>query len=108
MRKAAATAKREAQRVAVGRQIFDVQRSHIAFDLKGRRYLSRTLEGAMSEAEHAYGLDEDYDRAAHLARVAAFLVHREAMLFKADPQRWITRWKGLRDDQGLPAEGIRT
>ena len=71
------TAKREARRVEVGREVWHVQRMLAAFNYRGRQYLSRTVEETMKAAECAFSLDEgDYDRASHLAKVTAFLIRR--------------------------------
>jgi hypothetical protein len=79
----------------VARQLVDVGRSLNAFNHGDEQYLSRTVDGAMKEAEAAF-VDDDYDRAEHLAQVVAYLVRREAPKFAADPKMWIETRRELR------------
>ena len=101
-------ATKQDRRIAVGREVFAVQRSLHAFDYRKRCYLSKTVEDVMRECERAYALDNDYARAEHLVKIIAYLVRREAPKFAANPKRWIAVWRERREQQGLPQEGIRT
>jgi hypothetical protein len=98
-----ATAKR---RTAVAHQVVAAQRSLGAFAYRHRLYSSKTVMDVMRECERAFSIDKDYDRAEHMVKIIAFLIRREAPKFAADPKRWIELWKGRRELQGLPAEGI--
>jgi hypothetical protein len=98
----------EARRLTVARQLVDVGRSLHVFDFEGEQYLSRVVSKTMREAERAFSDAADaehfsgevaqvyYDRAEHLAKVVAFLVHREAPKFAANPQQWIETRRELR------------
>jgi hypothetical protein len=79
---------------AVARLLFDVGRSLSVFEFEGRRYLSRPIDKAMTEAERAFA-DEDYDRAEHLAKVIACMVRRETPKFTANPKARIERLQEL-------------
>jgi hypothetical protein len=81
------------------RQVVAAQRSLGAFDHKGEQYLSQTVQEVMRECEAAFSMD-DYARSAHLVKIIAYLVRREAPQFAANPTRWIDRWRGLREEQG--------
>jgi hypothetical protein len=51
------------------------------------------LLDVMRQSEGAFAA-EDYDRAEHLARVAACVACREAPKFAADPRGWVKPWYG--------------
>jgi hypothetical protein len=92
--------KRTPRAIEVARLLVEVGKSLDAFDhgehvpFEGQpRYLSRTACETMRQAEKAFS-DEDYDRAEHLAKVVAVVVKREALIFAADPKRWI-EWRAL-------------
>jgi hypothetical protein len=99
------TAKR---RTAVAHQVVAAQRSLGAFAYERRLYSSQTVMDVMRECERAFSIDKDYDRAEHLVKIIAFLIQREAPKFAADPKKWIELWKGRRELQGLPTEGVPT
>jgi hypothetical protein len=103
-----ATELMEARRLTVARQLVQVGRSFNAFNFEGEQYLSRAVLGTMKEAERAFsdatnaecfsveGAQAHYDRAERLARAVAFLLHREAPKFAANPQQWIETRQELR------------
>lgn len=87
---------RQASRSAVARRIAEVKRlldGSVLFD--GAAYRSLAVEHAMLDCDREFSLAEDghcdYGRAAHLAEVVAFMVHREQRLHDADPARWLKR-----------------
>jgi hypothetical protein len=85
------------KRTGAAHQVVAAQRLLSAFDYNGRQYLSKTVEEVMRECERAFSMDKDYDRSAHLVKIIAYLVRREAPKFAANPQRWIDAWKARRE-----------
>jgi hypothetical protein len=84
------TALDDARRLAVGRQIWEVQCSLAAFDFGDEQFLLTSVDEAMRETEAAFYY-EDFDKAERLAKVTNYLVQREIPKFTDNPQRWIAK-----------------
>jgi ribonuclease BN (tRNA processing enzyme) len=79
----------------VAQMLLDIGRSLRVFYYGDKQYVSKAVSQTMLDAEAAFAKGE-YDRAEHLAKVAAAIVARDAKKFVADPDHWVQKWKALR------------
>jgi hypothetical protein len=83
--------------VALANKILDVQQAlNDAFTYKRKLHLSCTLERTMQEIEREFG-NKRYAETERLLKVIHFQIFREAKIFAADPQKFIDKWKTIKE-----------
>jgi hypothetical protein len=83
--------------VALANKILDVQQAlNDAFTYKRKLHLSCTLERTMQENEREFG-NKRYAETERLLKVIHFQIFREAKIFAADPQKFIDKWKTIKE-----------
>lgn len=82
--------------VAIANKILDVQRALDAFTYKRKQHLSCTVERTMQEIEQAFD-NKRYAEAEHLIDIIHIQIAREAKLFAANPQKFIDKWKTIKE-----------